>query len=157
MVPPQTEFLQPTTHLSTPKGWKAESAWLDDLQQTVYLHKWSPVMFHDTHTRRRRSGHPSAAVRAQDRESSPVRDQRLPLCHATNPNIPYHTLLWCRISIILSRIWEERVVWFAEGQMYVKQLSTAGVIRSDLQYESESTSTQSRRVRRGWCLLADIK
>jgi len=24
--------LQPTTHLSTPKGWKAESAWLADLQ-----------------------------------------------------------------------------------------------------------------------------
>ena len=32
-----------TTHLSTPKGWKAESAWLADLQQTVYPHKWSPV------------------------------------------------------------------------------------------------------------------
>ena len=34
---------QPTTHLSTPKGWKAESAWLADLQRTVYPHKWSPV------------------------------------------------------------------------------------------------------------------
>jgi len=32
--------LQPTTHLSTPKGWKAESA---DIQRTVYQHKWSPV------------------------------------------------------------------------------------------------------------------
>ena len=29
-------LLQPTTHLSTPKGGKAESAWLADLQQTVY-------------------------------------------------------------------------------------------------------------------------
>ena len=29
--------------LSTPKGWKAESAWLADLQRTVYPHKWSPV------------------------------------------------------------------------------------------------------------------
>jgi len=27
-------------HLSTPKGWKAESAWLADLQRTVYPHKW---------------------------------------------------------------------------------------------------------------------
>ena len=35
MVPPQTKIvdikLQPTTHLSTPKGWKAELAWLADL------------------------------------------------------------------------------------------------------------------------------
>jgi len=38
MAPPQ-----PTPHLSTLKGWKAESAWLADLQQTVYPHKWSPV------------------------------------------------------------------------------------------------------------------
>jgi len=27
----------------TPKGWKAESAWLADLQRTVYPHKRSPV------------------------------------------------------------------------------------------------------------------
>jgi len=26
-----------------PKGWIAESAWLADLQRTVYSHKWSPV------------------------------------------------------------------------------------------------------------------
>jgi len=26
-----------------PKRWMAESAWLADLQQTVYPHKWSPV------------------------------------------------------------------------------------------------------------------
>ena len=32
----------PTTHLSTPKEWKAESAWLADLQRTVCQHKWSP-------------------------------------------------------------------------------------------------------------------
>ena len=47
MAPPQTEVanisLQPTTHLSTPKGRKAESAWLAELQRTVYPHKWSPV------------------------------------------------------------------------------------------------------------------
>jgi len=35
--------LLPTTHLSTPKGWKAELAWLADLERTVYPHKWSPV------------------------------------------------------------------------------------------------------------------
>ena len=65
MAHPQTEVvdieLQPTTHLSTPKGWKAESAWLADLQRTVY-----PQVY----------GHPSAAGRAQDSESSPVRDRR---------------------------------------------------------------------------------
>jgi len=49
--------LQPTTHLSTPKGRKAESAWLADLQRTVYPHK-------------------SAAGLAQDRERSAVKDQR---------------------------------------------------------------------------------
>jgi len=26
-----------------PKGWKAESAWLADLQRMVYPHKWSPI------------------------------------------------------------------------------------------------------------------
>jgi len=35
--------VQPTTHLSTPKWWKAESAWLADLHWTVYPHKWSPI------------------------------------------------------------------------------------------------------------------
>jgi len=40
------------------KGWKAELASLADLQRTVYPHKWSAV------------------GRAQDRESSPVRDRR---------------------------------------------------------------------------------
>jgi len=49
--------LHPTTHLSTPKGRKAESAWLADLQRTVYPHK-------------------SAAGLAQDRERSAVKDQR---------------------------------------------------------------------------------
>jgi len=29
--------------VSTPKEWKAESAWLADLQRTVYPHKWSSV------------------------------------------------------------------------------------------------------------------
>jgi len=31
------------TQLSTPKGWKAKSAWLAGLQRTVYPHKWSSV------------------------------------------------------------------------------------------------------------------
>ena len=43
MAPPQIEVadikLQPATHLSTLKGWKAELAWLADLQRTVYPHK----------------------------------------------------------------------------------------------------------------------
>ena len=32
-----------TTHLSTPRGWKAELALLADLQQTVYPYKWLPI------------------------------------------------------------------------------------------------------------------
>ena len=47
MAHPQTEvadiLLQHTTHLSTPKGRKADSGWLADLQRTVYPHKWSPI------------------------------------------------------------------------------------------------------------------
>ena len=52
--------LQPTTHLSTPKGRKAESSgWL------TYRGRFTHI-----------SGHSSAVGRAQDRESSPVKDQR---------------------------------------------------------------------------------
>ena len=29
--------------IHTTKGWKAESAWLADLHQTVYPRKWSPI------------------------------------------------------------------------------------------------------------------
>ena len=45
MAPPRLRLrtLQPTTHLSTPKGRKVKLAWLVDLQRTVYPHKWSPV------------------------------------------------------------------------------------------------------------------
>jgi len=32
-----------TTHLMTQKEWKAELAWLADLQQTVYPQKWLPI------------------------------------------------------------------------------------------------------------------
>ena len=35
--------LQLTTHLSTPKGCKAELDWLVDQSRTVYPHKRSPV------------------------------------------------------------------------------------------------------------------
>jgi len=49
MAPSLTEIadiqLQLTTHLSTPKGWNAELAWLDNLLWTVYPHKWSPVSY----------------------------------------------------------------------------------------------------------------
>jgi len=63
-VPPITEVadiqLQLATHLSTLKGWKAELAWLVDLQWSVtYL-----------------NGHLSATGRAQDRESPPAEDRR---------------------------------------------------------------------------------
>jgi len=57
-----------TAHLSTPREWKAELAWLADLQRTVYPH----------------SGHPSTAGRAQDRVSSPAKDRRSANC-ATQP------------------------------------------------------------------------
>ena len=52
--------LQLTTYLSTPKGWKAELAWLLTCSGQF------------THI----SGHPSATGRAQDRESSPAKDRR---------------------------------------------------------------------------------
>ena len=49
MASPLTEVadiqLQLTTHLSTPKKWKAELAWFIDLQRTVYPHKLSPVSY----------------------------------------------------------------------------------------------------------------
>jgi len=61
-------WLQLTTHLSTPRGWKAELAWLADLQRTVYPY----------------SGHPSTAGRAQDSVSSPAKDRRSANC-ATQP------------------------------------------------------------------------
>ena len=71
MALPLTELadiqLQFTTHLSTPKGRKAELAWLVDLYSGLFTHI---------------SGHPSSTGRAQDRESSPA--NAIPLCHATN-------------------------------------------------------------------------
>ena len=74
MVPPQTEVvniqLQPTSHLSTPNGGKAESGWLADLQRTV-----SQI-----------SGHPSAAGRVQNRERSLVKDQRSTTVSRNRPN-----------------------------------------------------------------------
>jgi len=51
-------WLQLTTHLLTPKGWKAELAWLT-------CSRWF------THI----SGHPSATGRAQDRDSSLAEDR----------------------------------------------------------------------------------
>jgi len=49
IAPPLTEIadirLQLTAQLSTPKRWKAELAWLVDLQRTVYTHKWSPISY----------------------------------------------------------------------------------------------------------------
>jgi len=38
-------WLQLTTHLSTPRGWKAELAYLAGLQRTVYPYKWLQVWY----------------------------------------------------------------------------------------------------------------
>jgi len=44
MAPPaHTSDISLLLNLSTSKRWKAELAWLADLQRTVYPHKWSPV------------------------------------------------------------------------------------------------------------------
>ena len=51
-----TSRLQLTTHLSTPKGWMAELAWLADLQRTVYPYKWSPVSCRSTAGQRKLAG-----------------------------------------------------------------------------------------------------
>jgi len=53
----QTSNCSFTTHLSTPKGWKAELAWLVDIQRMAYPHNFS-------------------TDRAQDSESSPAKDRR---------------------------------------------------------------------------------
>ena len=53
-------WLELTTYLWTPKGWKAELARSVDLQRMVYPHKWLP----------------SAAGRAQDREVRRPKDRR---------------------------------------------------------------------------------
>jgi len=49
MAPPLTEVrdiqLQLTTHLSTPKRWKAEMACMVGWPIAVYPHKWSPVSY----------------------------------------------------------------------------------------------------------------
>ena len=59
---------QLTTHLSTLKGWKAELAGLVN----GLVGEWLTCMGWFT----RKSGHPSAASQAWDRESSPTRDRR---------------------------------------------------------------------------------
>jgi len=58
--------LQLTTHLSTPKEWKAKLAWLFGGLPLAY------ISGRFTHI----SGHPSATGRAQDRKSSPCNDRR---------------------------------------------------------------------------------
>jgi len=80
MAPPLTEvtgiWLE---HLSTPKGWSAELAWLVDLQRTVYPHKWSP----------------SATGQAQDREVRRPKTNVLPLSYVTtNPRKLVHNKLY---------------------------------------------------------------
>ena len=55
--------------LSTPKGWKAESAWLADLQRMVYPHKWSPI---------------SCRSSAGQGKFAGQRPTFYQLCHATN-------------------------------------------------------------------------
>ena len=61
--------LQLTTYLSTPKGWKAELAWLVDLQRMVYPRQWS---VHQLQVERK--------TRKVRRPKTDV----IPLCHATN-------------------------------------------------------------------------
>ena len=68
MAPPLTEVgdvqLQLTAHLSTPKGWKAELAWLIDILRTVYRYKWSPISY--------RSSVGEGKFTGQDRRSTAV-------------------------------------------------------------------------------------
>ena len=52
-----------------PKGWKAELAWLADLKQMVYRHKWSPV---------------SCRSSAGQGKFAGQRSTFYQLCHATN-------------------------------------------------------------------------
>jgi len=68
-----------TTHLSTPKGWKAELAWpvADGLPTIV--------------------DHPSAAGRAWDRESSPARDRR-------STTVPRNQLIMMIMMMIMPQV-----------------------------------------------------
>jgi len=61
-----------------PKGWKAESAWLADLQRTVYPHKWSPI---------------SCRSSAGQGKFAGQRPTFYQLCHATNQATSYCTSL----------------------------------------------------------------
>jgi len=70
-------YLQLTTHLSTPKEWKAGLTWSADLQRTVYPHKWSPISW--------RSRVRQGKFTGQDRRS----------CHcATPPTYKVNFLKW---------------------------------------------------------------
>ena len=89
MAPPLTELrdiqLQLTTHLSTPKGWKAE------------LPGWLTYSGRFTHI----SGHPSTTGRAQDRESSLAKDQR----STTEPRNQPRTYVRSRVGMIFSCVY----------------------------------------------------
>jgi len=66
-------WLQLTTHLLTPKGWKAELAWL------VYPHKWSPISCRSSAGQQKFAGQRRAFYRC-----------------ATPPTTLCHVLLWFR-------------------------------------------------------------
>jgi len=57
--------LQLTTHSSTPDRWKAELAWLVDLQRMVYPYEWSPISY-------RSSTGPLGSSPAKDRRYAAV-------------------------------------------------------------------------------------
>ena len=78
MAPPLTEVadiqLQLTTHLLTPKGWKADLAgWLTYSGQFTHI-----------------SGHASATGRAQDRESTPAEDRRSTAVPSSQQTANFH-------------------------------------------------------------------
>ena len=54
-----------------PEGMKGESAWLADLQRTVYLHKWSPFSCRSS------AGRVSSSLVKDQRSTTVPRNQRL--------------------------------------------------------------------------------
>jgi len=75
-APPLTEvegiWLELTTHSSIQKGWKAELAWVADLQWMLYPHKWLTISY--------RSSGGQGSLLAKDRRSTAApRNQPVPV------------------------------------------------------------------------------
>jgi len=89
-APPLTEvegiWLELTTHLSIPKGRKAELAWMADLQWMLYPHKWLTISY--------RSSEGQGSLLAKDRRyTAAPRNQPVPV-YTTSPSLQMTNYPW---------------------------------------------------------------